>query len=231
MDRFEHVIKCLTTFVLQKHNGFVTRLSEGKTEEVISQIRRIVGSEISRFSETGKQIFSQIRKTNKVKLAPLLEAEGTDTSFSFLSSVRFTECCSVSEYLPKPEYRRRKAEEAVYEPDETSLPEMLEAAIRRFYEKHNIKCRKPTWLKVVRFLNYLWGKSGEGRLGIESLKKMGFTNHSSRQHIKHLETMGVIVSEGYCPVAGISKLYRLREPATKMFAEGRSHGVAQPAQD
>jgi predicted ArsR family transcriptional regulator len=65
----------------------------------------------------------------------------------------------------------------------------------------------------------LHSRGGEGRLSIKSLKKMGFTSHLSRQHIKNLEEMGVIETQGYCPVAGISKLYRLRKSALKMFIQ------------
>ena len=73
-------------------------------------------------------------------------------------------------------------------------------------------------MKITRFLNHL-SHADEVHLGIEALKKMGFTSHLARTHIKHLEAMGLVMSGGYCPVAGVSKSYRLLPLARQFFAD------------
>src|SRR5262249_15918747 len=90
--------------------------------------------------------------------------------------------------------------------------------VKRLYALAHKKLNKPTWPKLQRFLNHLWKSPGhEARLGIESLRKMGFSDSRSRRHISILK--GLIDTEGYCPAAGVSKLYRLKDRAVKMFAE------------
>ena len=218
-DRVQQVSDLLFAFVLLKNNGFVTRLNRGQEDEVRSHIRRIVESVVSRMGDSGKAIFSKIQSQPHMKLVPLMESLPLSCSFS---SVKSTECSAVSNWLTAPDFRRQKAEQWVYVPDETALPEALEQAISKFYIRTGLKIKKPTWIKLRRFLNHIWTNPGhEARLGLESLRKMGFSNSRIRRHIKNLEKMGVIDTQGYCPAAGVSKRYRLRKPAVKMFKEAR----------
>ena len=216
-DRVQQVAELLFEFALLKNNGFVTRINRGQEGDVRTHIGRIVESVVARMGEGGKAIFTKLQSQPHMKLVPLLKSIPLSCSFSPVKSI---ECRAVLNWLPAPEYRRTKAEQWIYVPDDTPLPEAIEQAISKYYEKHGLTIKKPTRSKLRRFLNHIWSNPGhEARLGLESLQKMGFSNSRSRRHIKNLEKMGVIDTQGYCPAAGVSKLYRLREPALKMFSE------------
>ena len=222
-DRVPVVADLLFDFCLAKHNGHVTRLNLGQVDEVKAQIQRIVNSTVSRISQKGKDIFAKLQSQQHMKLVPLMKS--TSLSSSFLS-VKSIECLTVSGWLPAPEYRRQRAEQWVYVPNDTPLPEGLRSAILRFYKKEGLRMYRPTLVKLGRFLNHLWSSPGhEAHLGVESLRsKMGFGN-DARAHLKHLEQMGVIDAQGYCPVAGVSKLFRIRQPAFKYFEERQTESV------
>lgn len=220
-----------------KNNGFITRLNKGDNDAVNSHVFRICVSAIGRATEKAKTIFSEIRSkqlsgqyVDSWQLLPLMKQDkesalSSSSLYSSSSSVRFTQCCSDSgeekEWLPNPEYWREKAKSWKYVPDDTPLPAALNGQITCFYKKRGIRVKRGTKTKILRFLNHIWANSGEARLGIEALKKMGFTNHASRQHIDHLLAMGVIRELGYCPVAGLSKGFRLLEAAHKLFEAQR----------
>lgn len=211
-DRMPEVVNTLIQYCLLKHNGYITRLNNGEIEEVKSHISRLCESAISRMSEEGKSLLTTIgtkEYVDKWKLVPLmLQQDKLDCSFSLSSSVKITQCCSVL-WVSAPEYWRTKAINWEYVPDNTPISEALESRIRRFYARNGLKINNPSIVKITRFLNYLKVNTAEVHLGVESLKKMGFTSHSTRKHIKQLEKMGLIMIGGYCPVAGVSKSYRL----------------------
>jgi len=232
-DRFQQVVDLLTNFILKKHNGYVTRINIGQIEEVENHILRIVQSAIDRFGENGREVFSELRQrrssgryvdTWQLAMAMAADCDESSLTTSSLSSVRFTYCCSVSDWLPAPEFRRQQAKQWIYVPDERPLPSALEAIIRGYYAKHGIKLGKRMFVKILRFLNYLSTHSGEARLGIKSLKKMGFSNHPARQHLSHLEKLGVIETAAHCKAAGLSKQFRLR-PAIKQMFEDAEHSA------
>jgi hypothetical protein len=95
------------------------------------------------------------------------------------------------------------------------LPQELEEPIRRLVEDR--KGKGKTYLKLVAFLNYLKSKGGEGRLGIESLKKFGFSNHAARQYIEALPKMGIVRMKGYSHVLGLGKLFVLTPRARELM--------------
>jgi hypothetical protein len=216
-DRVQQVADLLFEFCKLKHNGYITRLNRGQEDDVRSHIQRIVESTVSRTSASGKAIFAKLQSQPHMKLVPLMQTLSPSAPFS---PVKSTECCTVSSWLPAPEYRRRRAESWDYVPDDTPLPEALKEAISRYYQRNGLTIRKPTMVKLQRFLNHLWASPGhEARLGVETLRqKMDFGN-DARKHIARLEDMGVIDSQGYCAVAGVSKLYRLKERAIEMFTD------------
>ena len=73
--------------------------------------------------------------------------------------------------------------------------------------------------KLTRLLNHLWKRNGEARVGVKTLKKMGFANNAARQHVKRLEKMGVISVSGYCPASGISKAFKLSKRTMTLFTD------------
>ena len=216
-DRVEQVVNLLTNFCFAKHNGYITRLTNNQEEDVRSHIGRIVKSSIAGTSDQGKAIFAKLQSQRHMKLVPLMQ--GMSSSFPSFSSVTSIQCCSVldQQWKPAPEYWRDRAEKWIYEPDDTALPDALDARIRGYYAKRAIGLNKPSLVKIRRFLNHLRANSGEARVGIKSLKKMGFTSDHTRQHIKHLEEMGLIVIGDYSPVAGVSRSFRLIREARDLL--------------
>lgn len=231
LDRSEQVATLLIHFVCKKHNGCVTRINDGQIEEVKNHIFRIVKSTVDNCSENAKAVFAILRQKRSAGqysetwlLAPLMQdCEASTTHSTALSPVRFTHCCTVSKtWLPKPEYWRQKAEQWNPILDESPLPNQLEAGIRRYYRRHGLRIKKPTIVKIRQFLNHISACSGEARLGIESLKKLGFTGHHSRRHIKHLEDMGVIRTVAHSKSIGLSKGFVLLPPYKEMLDEAKN---------
>jgi hypothetical protein len=223
-DRFDKIIDLLTQFCLTKHNGFITRFNLGQKQDVVHQVERAVNWAIETNTPHREKVFAEIRAKRETGsystvyfLEPLIgQPSVAPSSIPASSSVTFTECCSVLKE------KKISPETWVFQPDDTPLPDALEQAIHNFYRRKELKMNKPTFKKLVRFLNFLRSKGGEGRLSIKALKKMGFSNHPARQHVKHLEEMGLIATQGYCPAAGISKLYRLRPRALDKFPQNAS---------
>ena len=56
-----HVKDLLKNFCLTKHNGHITRLNYGQTEEVLEQVERIVDSTIDAEQLEGKALFAELR--------------------------------------------------------------------------------------------------------------------------------------------------------------------------
>ena len=223
-DRIKKICDLLTEFCLTKHNNYITRLNLGQKDEVINHVGRIVTTAIEQVDSTGKKVFGDVRSKRDLGaykkvyfLEPLIRSTASSTASSF-SSVGFIECCTLLDDVPVGKHARKSQAIAwTFEPDDTPLPARLEAAIASFYDKRKLKMNKPTLKKLTRLINFIRSKGGEARLSIKALRKIGFSNHRSRQHISNLEQMGVIDTQGYCPAAGISKLFRLREPAKRMY--------------
>jgi hypothetical protein len=217
-DRRDKIVKLLIHFCQTKHNGFITRMNLGQKQEVVEHIERIVHSAIEHIDSKGKELFARIRAKRESGgystvyfLEPLIHQSGE----CFSSSVVLTQCCSV---LSSPS-AVVSPENWVFAPDNTPLPDELDQAIQKFYQRNKLKMNKPTEAKIVRFINFIRAKVGGARIGVKSLKKMGFSNHAARQHIKNLEKMRIIATEGYCPAAHISKLYRFTERTKEMFSQ------------
>jgi hypothetical protein len=226
-DRVDKIVDLLTEFSLSKSNGYITRLNLGHKQDVIDHIKRIVDSAVRNVGAYGEQVFGRIRNKRKsggyskvyfLEQVLLKPPSRASSSITPSPSVVLTVC---SPLLPSPSSSSytTSPQNWVFVPDDSPLPPALKKAILRYYERNKLKMNAPTFTKLIRLINYLHSRGGEGRLSIKSLKKMGFTSHLSRQHIKNLEEMGVIETQGYCPVAGISKLYRLRKSALKMFIQ------------
>ncbi len=210
-SRFNRVVELLQRFCLTKHNGFITRLNNHKPHEVISHVERIVKWMIQHISTSAKECFARIRnkrQTGQYKDQWFLEKDILSICLS--SSVKLIECCSVSQSREEKKKLPSPAQ-WVYSPDLTPLPQLLENIIREQLRKNG--AREKTYPKIVGFLNHLKDKDGEARLGIESLKKMGFSDHRSRQHITMLRKLGLLLEKGYSPVIGLGKLYVLTAKA------------------
>jgi len=59
-DKVSHTVDLLQTYVETKDNGYITRINKGKTDEVLSQVERIVKAACEVSSES-EELFSRIR--------------------------------------------------------------------------------------------------------------------------------------------------------------------------
>jgi hypothetical protein len=78
-DREARTIELLQCYVMEKHNGLVTRLNEGKQDEVLSHVRRIVEGAGSMSAES-KELFLRVRQKRErreykqlIQIVPILE--------------------------------------------------------------------------------------------------------------------------------------------------------------
>lgn len=204
-DRFEKVVALLQQFCLHKHNEYITRLIDHKPDEVLSHVKRIVRSATD-VTESAKSCFARIRDkrsggqyTEQWFLAPLLLSPVSS------SPVRLTVCCSVSR---KDKSEKGSPEIWVPSNDESPLPRDMEQRIREALK--NTGAKEKTYTKLVKLINHIRNEGGETRLGVESLKKMGFSNHSQRQHYTMLREMGILlIKEDYSPVLHLGKSFVL----------------------
>lgn len=210
-ERSNKIVELLQHFCLNKHNGYITRLNDSKTDDVLSHVKRIVRS-ATEVTESAKTCFSRIRvkrQSGQYKdqwfFAPLIVS--TVPPFP----VKLTVCCTVSR---KDKKEKRKPENWVPETDVSPLPNELEQSIRKALM--NIGAKEKSFTKLVKLINHIRKEGGETRLGIESLKKLGFSNHASRQHIVMLREMGiVIIKEDYSPALHLRKTHVLTAATRK----------------
>lgn len=233
VDCIERTESILVEYCKTKSNGFISRLNQGLIHEVIGHVRRIVASANKPLEIKQTKVFEQIRTkraSNTFKCVyyfeELIRGPIQDCkSATSPSSVLFIECCTLSDglepevpsFLPAKQYWRRRAEAWKYEPDDRPMPEALKAAILSYYTKKGLRIKKPTIVTISRFLRHLSAISEERRLSIQALKKIGFANDRSRRHLTHLEAMGIIRINGYCPAAAISKGFRLTDKGRKLL--------------
>ena len=231
-QRRKRVISLLQHYCLNKNNGYISRLNAGLTQDVKGHVQRAVEAGIKSMDLNGKidcSFVRQKRETGKYKrviyLEPVLgravgepgEEEGNDSLFS---SVGFNICCTVLPPVKSKEDRQQRAEDWIFQPDETPLPESLQDLITAYYEGNRLACYKPTWKKITQLLNHVHGQGGEARLGVETLAKMGFMNHASRQHVQRLVDAGVLrKTKEYSTITGLGRGYRLSKKTMEMFEE------------
>jgi len=119
------------------------------------------------------------------------------------------------------EQKRKWAGEWEFQPDHTSIPR-IEERIMEFYRQHRMRVYQSTMQKLIALINHVASTGGEARLGIASLRKMGFPDHASRKHISRLERAGIIdIIHDYCPAAARSNRYKLTRSAMEVIMKGR----------
>jgi hypothetical protein len=214
-ERFNKVVYILQQFCLLKHNGYITRLNNHKPDEVLTHVERIVAWMVQHATEAAKACFARIRnKRTDGQYADQWFLEPVLSNSCSSSSVTLTECCSVS---PKREEEDERPDpnDWVYTPDLTPLPKALETMIRSELKAKG--AREKTYGIIVGLLNHIRSKDGDARLGIESLKKMGFSDHRSRQYITMLRQMGLFFEKGYSPAVGLGKQFVFTVKARELF--------------
>jgi hypothetical protein len=232
--RFDQVVELMTEFCLTKHNGFVSSLNAGHEQDVRKRIRRIVSCAITNVDDSGKWWFARVRQKRQsgqyrriIFLAPVIRSIGSETSCQKNNKTPPSPlgliCCSDLGDVNNPETRRMEAEKWVFEPDDTLLPDELRERIEGAYRQAGKRLFKPTMKKLTRFINYLWKKDGEARLGVKALAKMGFPDHNARKHLGMLAEAGIIQKlKGYSPVLGRGIRHRLTKRTMTMLGTAQS---------
>jgi hypothetical protein len=236
--RINKISELLTTYVINKHNGYVSRITSGLQSEVIDQVPRIIETAIANTDEVGQQHFSESRRkrtageySELIFLEPLLlttvSTEGDRKRVQHYKPNRKEKNNSSSSLAPRTQHRAH-ASSWDYQPDDTPLPESIENCILEFYRNKQLKIQKRTICKLRRVINDLYSANGEARRSLKALKKMGFSNDRARQHIRNLETMGIIIIGGYYPAGGLGTRYTLTSSAKRFLDEERGGAYIEP---
>lgn len=230
--RVKKINDILTAYVLRKHNGFVSRITSGLHTEVIDHIPRIVETAINNTDAAGRQHFANTRRKRRegkygevIYLEPVLLSQESNDDFSKRVQHRVNPTGKkriLSSNLPLRQQQQEYAQSWNYIPDDTPLPQTLIDHIGEFYNKRHQRLQKRTMAKLIRFINDLYTSGGEFRRSLPALKKMGFSNDRSRQHVKNLERIGVIIVGGYYPAGGLGTRYALTPKAQQILDEERT---------
>ena len=218
----------LNSFCLAKNNGFITRLAQGKTEDVLAHVGRVVDDTIDSVNAEGKQVFAEMRFTRDSGLypsvyclAPLIGGES-----SSLSPIPCGGLISAS-----------TDSEWVYKPDDSPLPEGISAKIIEAFRTAHRQLRRatdgqyPTLQAIGRLINYLYaGKnSGHRRASQQLLVQMGFSQKTCRrQAVKKVLFKAGILHEGDYQAQRKSRQYSLGKEVISLLDQDRhvNKGVA-----
>mgnify|MGYP001022575944 CR=1 FL=1 len=235
-QRLQRIAQLLTTYCKNKNNNFISRWNAGLQRVVQQHIERSISSAVQHADNLS--LFQRIREGREkgqykrlITLEHLMLEEPEDSQYPSSSCCAYI-CCHSTTTKPAlineqesessdKETRKQRAEAWQFKPDYTPIP-VIESAIEEFYSKHGLRLYRSTLNKMLALINYLASRDGEARLGVESLKKIGFNGHQARQHIQRLEQIGVLdIFDDYCPAAGRSKRFRLTNRAMTIVAETR----------
>ena len=205
-------------FVLTNHNGMISRLQVGNTEEVFQQVDRIVDSVMDHEDDHGLSIFENIRNNrNSGKYARVYQFEpvimGTDEKCED-SGLPLHHSSSLPSYLICGALTPVSREEIddnnnwKYEPDLSPLPESVIQRIRREFANAKVQIRinkttqrYPTIDSITRFFNFLFSgrKVGVRRAGRQLLEQMGFPSNTKKKQriLKVLQRSELITKGGY----------------------------------
>jgi hypothetical protein len=184
-DRQELAVELLQSYVLNKNNGHVSRLHDGRESEVLAQVERIVAS-AGVINQDSSDLFARIREgrengkyRRQIMLAP--DLSGTNT-IGETEDRQYT--CSTCMFINK----------------ETSLPGTLEAHIDQIARDNRMRKRNGEY-PFVRFarrlLHTLWQQGGTARLNNELLTEMvGTSNPNQQVSYRRLLQDGDLIVEG-----------------------------------
>ena len=206
-DCQELATELLQAYVLNKHNGHVSRLNEGHEAEVVSQVERIVASagKITQYSE---ELFERIRQNRRegkyarpIRIIPLLS--GTRATIG-LDDVQYN--CSTYYSLPIRE---------------DMLPALIEDKLVQYAKRMRMR-RTQGEYPFVRFsrrlLNYLCDKKGSARLSTAYLTTMVTNVHQQNDFKVVLRDLNLLRDwTGTYRAKSASCLYRLTDEAMDLF--------------
>ena len=222
-DQRTHTIqRLLTSYILKKHNGFITRLTNGQKAEVVAQVSRCLDSAV-RLSpphrEESLALFARIREKWEsgryeypLRLEPLLNGDPEQLALPDPPSPSSSSPCLLTFMCMRL--------------DDSPLPPAVAAMI----QKHAGRAKVIPF--ATRLLNWLCNHKGRAHLGREALSKMlGYTDPTRIQtYLRILERAGVIVrGKSYCKGRN-GKECRLAEEAVKLFVNNQESKVQEEGQ-
>jgi hypothetical protein len=211
-DREDFATHLLRAYVLNKHNGHITRLNEGRESEVLSQVQRIVAS-AGEINQDSAKLFERIRKDRdngqyrrKIRIARLL-SEGTAINGS--ESEEQQDNCSTYYSLPI-------RDDLLPPPIEDKL--LLYAkqkGMRRSHEEY------PFIRFSRRLLNLLCDRKGSARLSTAFLTTWVTNVHQQNDFKVALRHLSLLQDwTGTYRAKSVSCLYSLTDEAMKTFEDG-----------
>ncbi len=219
----------LKRFCLTKHNGFITRITNGQIEEVFAHVERVVDDSIETTSLEGKQVFANMR---------LKRDNGCYPSIYRLERYLLAENDSdMSPTLCGGLILLQSDEKWSYHPDDSPLPDQLITQIKEGFcsAKRQLRRNKageyPVLQAITRLINYLYvGKNpGHRRASQQLFVQMGFPDKSAeRRPIKKIMVRTGVLYEGDYQSQRQSRLYSLSKEVIAMLDADRqvNKGVA-----
>ena len=216
VERADKIETLLGRFVLTKHNGFVTRLNDGKERDVLAQVRSALrsASQIDRLESL--ELFARLRTYRSqgkyerlVNLVPILngcnQGETTSSVFSSLTTYMFinketTQPSQIEGYGRANNSPSSSSSLTTYMFINKELPPSIESEIEQIANDHRMRKRNGQY-PLVRFarrlLNTLWQREGTARLSNEALVKMvGTSNPNQEVSYRRLLQQSGLIQEG-----------------------------------
>jgi hypothetical protein len=212
-DREYRTIELLQGYVLEKHNGFVTRLNEGKEREVLSHVERIVEGACDMSSES-KELFLRVRQNRQqgkykrpILIVPILEgADGKAVAGATPESPGEGRYNCTTYSLPL---------------SCVPLPPHIEQRLTEFALARHMRRSKGEY-PIVRFarqfLGLLWHNKGSARIHSHDLTSMTGNVHQQNDYKQALRDVGLLRDwTGTYRVKAASALYRMTDEAKHAF--------------
>ena len=198
-ERKLRIKEVLCVYCTIKHNGFITRLSNGQSEEVITNIDRLVDHTIQTVNDYGKSVFMDMRyRRDRGQYHTVYEIEADLCDLDTNSSISI--CPILCGVLSGSD---EGTQAWTYVPDDTPLPDQVERAVVEAFQASGYKMRKkdghyPLLIAITRLINYLAAsKTYQRRASQKLLTQMGFPDKSSkRERIKAILSAHDIILRG-----------------------------------
>jgi hypothetical protein len=206
-DRQELATELLQAYVLEKHNGHVSRMNEGRVAEVLSHVKRIVAS-AGEISPDSEELFERIRQNRSdgkygrlIKIVPLLSETGATFG---LEDERYN--CTTYYSLPIRE---------------DLLPAIIEDRLLSYAKRHRMRRSQGEYpfIRFARtFLNVLWDRKGSARLSTALLTTLVTNVHQQNDFKVALRELDLLRDwTGTYRAKSVSCLYRLTDEAMDLF--------------
>jgi hypothetical protein len=212
-DRAQRTTELLRRFVLEKHNGFVTRLDDGKEGEVLSHVGRIVEGACVMPPES-KALFLRVRQKRRqgkykrlIAIVPILGGVDGEAAMGASSGSSGEEEYNCTTYrLPL---------------SDIPLPPPIEDRIIRYAETHRMR-RSDGEYPLIRFarqfLGVLWHNLGSARIHTHQLTEMTGNVHQQSEYKQALRGLRLVRDwTGTYRVGAASALYLLTDEAKQAY--------------